>query len=336
VAIPPSCSSDATEPIEATPHPFRVRWAEPLVGARAGAHAAAHLAVEALAASPARSVDTASEVELTETLAHGGDPRTLVCTAAVKAVPLLRTCLAEGVTIVLDNDDELDLVEHPAAATGCTAIVSLRFGGFRHDGRVLPTRFGFDLDDAGILLTRLRAPADAGRVRVEGVHCHLDGDDVGHRVAAVTQVLAGGGRLARQTPSGPPPRRRRRVTDALRRRRERVDAFPGRASARTARGARPHHLEQRRLRGSTSTTVSSMALSGAIRCTRTRSHRPCSTHPYPGEPAGSPRSSVTGRWPARDEASFASRHCRARHGSGGGDPDTARQPIRAHRREPII
>jgi diaminopimelate decarboxylase len=134
-------------------------------------------------------VDTASEVELTEAIAHGCDPRTLVCTAAVKPAPLLRTCLAEGVTIVLDNDDELDLVERLAAATGLTAIVSLRFGGFRHDGRVLPTRFGFDLDDAGALLTRLRAAADAGRVRVEGVHCHLDGYEVGHRVAAVTQLL---------------------------------------------------------------------------------------------------------------------------------------------------
>ena len=134
-------------------------------------------------------VDTASEVELTEALAHGCAPRTLVCTAAVKAAPLVRTCLAEGVTIVLDNDDELDLVERLAAASGLTAIVSLRFGGFRHDGRVLPTRFGFDLDDAGALLRRLREATDLGRMRVEGVHCHLDGYDVEHRVAAVTQLL---------------------------------------------------------------------------------------------------------------------------------------------------
>ena len=134
-------------------------------------------------------VDTASAVELTEALAHGCDPRTLVCTAAVKAAPLVRTCLVEGVTIVLDNDDELDLVERLTATTGRTALVSLRFGGFRDDGRVLPTRFGFDLDDAGALLARLRAAAKEGRIRVEGVHCHLDGYDVHHRVAALTQLL---------------------------------------------------------------------------------------------------------------------------------------------------
>lgn len=134
-------------------------------------------------------VDTASEVELSEALAHGCDRRTLVCTAAVKSASLLRTCLAEGVTIVLDNDDELDLVERLAPASGCTAIVSLRFGGFRYDDSALPTRFGFDLDETAPLLARLRAAVDEGRVRVEGVHGHLDGYDVRHRIAAVSQLL---------------------------------------------------------------------------------------------------------------------------------------------------
>jgi diaminopimelate decarboxylase len=134
-------------------------------------------------------VDTASEVELTEALARGCEPRTLVCTAAVKAEPLLRICLTAGVTIVLDNDDELGLVERLATGIGTTALVALRFGGFRHDGRVLPTRFGFDLDDAARLMERLRTAGDGGRLRVEGVHCHLDGYDVEHRVAAVTQLL---------------------------------------------------------------------------------------------------------------------------------------------------
>lgn len=134
-------------------------------------------------------VDTASEVELTEALAHGVDPAMLVCTAAVKGVALLRSCLAAGVTIVLDNPDELDLVERLAAETGSAALVSLRFGGFEHDGRVLPTRFGFDLERITHLVTRLRAAADRGQLRVDGVHCHLDGYDVGHRVSAVTQLL---------------------------------------------------------------------------------------------------------------------------------------------------
>lgn len=134
-------------------------------------------------------VDTASEVELTEALAHGCDPRTLVCTAAVKGVSLIRSCLSAGATIVLDNDDELDLVERLAAETGSVAIVSLRFGGFEHDGHILPTRFGFDLDQTAPLLARLRGAADRGQLRVDGVHCHLDGYDVQHRVAAVTQLL---------------------------------------------------------------------------------------------------------------------------------------------------
>jgi diaminopimelate decarboxylase len=134
-------------------------------------------------------VDTASEVELTESLEHGCDPELVVTTAAIKTDRLLRAALDAGATIVLDNDDELARVEALAHATGRAAVVVPRFGGFTHLGAVLPTRFGFDLEDAAEVISRLTAASQHGWLRVVGVHCHLDGYDVGHRVSAVAQLL---------------------------------------------------------------------------------------------------------------------------------------------------
>jgi diaminopimelate decarboxylase len=134
-------------------------------------------------------VDTASEAELDQALDRGGPPELLVSTAAVKSERLLRTCLLAGVAIVLDNEDELDRVRRLAATTGVRASVMVRLGGFRLDGERLPTRFGFDLDEAPALGTRLASAELRDLVRLVGLHFHLDGYAAPHRVAAITQCL---------------------------------------------------------------------------------------------------------------------------------------------------
>jgi diaminopimelate decarboxylase len=134
-------------------------------------------------------VDTASEAELDQALERGCPPDLLVSTAAVKSEPSLRTCLLAGVAIVLDNDDELDRVTRLAAVMGKQATVMLRLGGFRVDGERLPTRFGFDLDEAPELGARLASPELRERLRLEGLHFHLDGYEAAHRVAAMAQCL---------------------------------------------------------------------------------------------------------------------------------------------------
>ncbi len=134
-------------------------------------------------------VDTASEAELDQALDRGCPPELLVSTAAVKSDRLLRTCLLAGVAVVLDNDDELDRVARLAATTGVRATVMVRLGGFRVDGERLPTRFGFDLDEAPALGARLASTRLRDLVRLEGLHFHLDGYAAAHRVAAIRQCL---------------------------------------------------------------------------------------------------------------------------------------------------
>jgi diaminopimelate decarboxylase len=134
-------------------------------------------------------VDTASEAELDQALDRGCAPELLVSTAAVKSDRLLRTCLLAGVAIVLDNDDELDRVARLTATTGTSATVMLRLGGFRVGGQRLPTRFGFDLAEAPVVAARLASPELRDRLRLEGLHFHLDGYAAADRIAAVAQCL---------------------------------------------------------------------------------------------------------------------------------------------------
>lgn len=134
-------------------------------------------------------VDTASEAELAEVLGRGVDPTRVVTTAAVKTEALLRAAIGAGCTIVLDNDDELERVVHLADAAGTTVSVALRFGGFHLDGVALSTRFGFEVGRGPELGARLAGAAGRGTVRLEGVHFHLHGYVVAHRIAGVRQLL---------------------------------------------------------------------------------------------------------------------------------------------------
>ncbi len=119
--------------------------------------------------------DTTSEEVLVQVLAHGVDPKRVVTTAAIKTEALLRAAIGAGVTIVLDNDDELEPVLHLAESAGAPVPIALRFGGFHLDDARLSTRFGFDVGRGVELGARLAGAAVRGIVRLEGVHFRLDG-----------------------------------------------------------------------------------------------------------------------------------------------------------------
>jgi len=129
-------------------------------------------------------VDTASLNEVDQTLALGLSPDRIICTAAVKSTELIDHCLDSAITVALDNDDELQLVDTRAQELDKIASVAIRLGGFQHAGAKLVSRFGFDVDRDRSLVSRLPE-----RLKVAGVHFHLDGYDAAQRVSALTTSI---------------------------------------------------------------------------------------------------------------------------------------------------
>ena len=133
-------------------------------------------------------VDTASFAEVAQCLERGLPGADIVCTAAVKNEALLRLCLDHAVTVIIDNDDELECLAAIARAAGRRASIGIRVSGFEHGGEKLHSRFGFDIDQLLAILERCRTGlADA--LDLGGLHFHLNGYDAGHRIAALRQLL---------------------------------------------------------------------------------------------------------------------------------------------------
>ncbi|MDA8744352.1 Y4yA family PLP-dependent enzyme [Rubripirellula amarantea] len=130
-------------------------------------------------------VDVASENELRQSFDRGTDSSSLICTAAIKDESLLRLCLDKNVCVAIDNRDELEVTSELARAGGHTAKIALRLGGFVHQGRKLPTRFGFDVERDIDLASQLSDYP----VRVEGIHFHLDGYDADQRVSGIVAAM---------------------------------------------------------------------------------------------------------------------------------------------------
>ncbi len=127
-------------------------------------------------------VDVASERELAQVLERGVPGSALVMTAAVKPAPLLTLCIASGTTVVVDNADELRRLARLADNADSDVSVALRLAPALPADR-LPTRFGMDPE-------QWLAAADApSRLRIDGVHFHLDGYDPADRVTAIDQAL---------------------------------------------------------------------------------------------------------------------------------------------------
>jgi diaminopimelate decarboxylase len=128
-------------------------------------------------------VDVSSEAELRQVLARDVPAGDVIVTAAVKSAALLEACVANGVTVVIDNEDEYDQLTGLAERSGRAAVVALRLGPAPAAGRP-PTRFGLSHQDA-IGVARRGDPA----IAIAGVHFHLDGYDAGDRVAAAAAAL---------------------------------------------------------------------------------------------------------------------------------------------------
>ncbi len=139
-------------------------------------------------------IDTASSQELQQVLDQDCPRHQTICTAAIKEPALLRQCAANQVTVVVDNDDERCLLEQIANETQQTLSIALRLSGFEHEGTKLPSRFGFDIDSLPALLAtitpgRQSRQAGGGRLRIDGLHFHLDGGSIEQRVSAIAQSL---------------------------------------------------------------------------------------------------------------------------------------------------
>jgi diaminopimelate decarboxylase len=128
-------------------------------------------------------IDLASERELAQVLNRGVPGSALVMTAAVKPPHLLALCMASGTTVVIDNADELRRLENLAEAAGTPVSIAVRLapelGGDR-----LPTRFGFAMSEILATFAGL-----SPRLRIDGVHFHLDGYDPGDRVTALGAAM---------------------------------------------------------------------------------------------------------------------------------------------------
>ena len=133
-------------------------------------------------------VDTASIVEVEQCLRRDLTGADIVCTAAVKSEALLRLSVEKGVTVIIDNDDELQLLAAIARSAGRAAIVGIRVGGFLHAGERLHSRFGFGIDRLPEILERCRSVL-ADVLHLSGLHFHLNGYEADHRISALRQLL---------------------------------------------------------------------------------------------------------------------------------------------------
>ena len=135
-------------------------------------------------------VDTAGEQELKQTLAKGIPGERIVCTAAVKSPELLSVCIEQGVTIVIDNADELRIAAFIASQKNRKALIAVRTSEFEHQGTTLESRFGFPIS----LLRNhfhhlLRQEHVVDCVELVGVQFHLDGYDLEERSSAIHELL---------------------------------------------------------------------------------------------------------------------------------------------------
>ncbi|WP_390173859.1 Y4yA family PLP-dependent enzyme [Roseimaritima ulvae] len=141
------------------------------------------------AAAVDAGIDTASEVELTQTLDAGVESERVICTAAVKSEALLEQCVANDVVIAIDNADELRATDRVAARLRRSARVALRISGFQHDGEKLHSRFGVDIDEVSGFTDLFWPHPNTHPIRLVGLHFHLDGYSADQRVSAIQQSL---------------------------------------------------------------------------------------------------------------------------------------------------
>ncbi|UWR21253.1 Y4yA family PLP-dependent enzyme [Sulfitobacter sp. S190] len=131
-------------------------------------------------------VDAASTAEVAQCVDLGVRGSRIVCTAAVKDRDLMTLCINNGVTIIIDNSDELALLEELAINPDLPVSVGLRLNGFVTDGKALYSRFGFPLAKIDAIARRINRSSN---LRLDGLHFHLHGYSFEDRIAAISQTL---------------------------------------------------------------------------------------------------------------------------------------------------
>jgi diaminopimelate decarboxylase len=134
-------------------------------------------------------VDVASIAELAQTLERGVPAARIIVTAAVKPRELLELCARAGVTVVIDNEDELMLAGEVAETLGESLGIAYRLAvSGAGDGRP-PTRFGIATEDVPALHARHAAADGGAALRLEGLHFHFDGYDPADRARGIELAL---------------------------------------------------------------------------------------------------------------------------------------------------
>tara|TARA_R110002124_G_scaffold223917_6_gene389342 strand:- start:13437 stop:14891 length:1455 start_codon:yes stop_codon:yes gene_type:complete len=135
-------------------------------------------------------VDTASQKELEQSIALGGNGKNLVLTSAIKTKTQYALAINAQVPIVLDNEDECEQAQSIAEELNKKAIVGIRISGFTVEGTKLYSRFGFDITAVEAYI--LENFGEKGRFKnlsIQGFHFHLDGYSTLQRGKALSDCI---------------------------------------------------------------------------------------------------------------------------------------------------
>jgi diaminopimelate decarboxylase len=130
-------------------------------------------------------IDVASERELAQVLDRDVPAADIVVTAAVKPRALLEMCVSSGVTVVIDNEDELTLLRDVADDARRELPVAFRLA----PETLATTRFGLAPAEIVALVDRYWPAGAATRLAIRGLHFHLDGYEADDRLAALGETL---------------------------------------------------------------------------------------------------------------------------------------------------
>jgi diaminopimelate decarboxylase len=130
-------------------------------------------------------IDVASERELLQVLARDVPAEDIMVTAAVKPRALMELCASSGVTVVIDNSDELGLLAEIAENGRRDVPLAFRLA----PDLAAPTRFGLAPEEILRLVDLYWQPGTRTRLAISGLHFHLDGYEAAHRVSALGELL---------------------------------------------------------------------------------------------------------------------------------------------------
>ena len=141
-------------------------------------------------------VDTASQKELEQSIALGGNGDNLVLTSAIKTRAQYELAINAQVPIVLDNLEECVQAQSIAEDLNKKAIVGIRISGFTVEGTKLYSRFGFDIAAVEeFILAHFGEEGDFKNLSLQGFHFHLDGYSTLQRGKALSDCIQLTGRL---------------------------------------------------------------------------------------------------------------------------------------------